>query len=122
MPFAMPKGTRGVRMSGGAKILVKWVNNLMAVSIFAHTPPPVRRHSHRGAVGGFKAGRRLRPGGLTTGATAVQDWGPPVAEMMMNLTGLSAELAGMDFEYAEEAVREVQEGPPHHGQAAVAAR
>lgn len=29
MPFSMPKATRGVRMSGGAKTLVKWSNKLM---------------------------------------------------------------------------------------------
>ena len=30
MPFATPKGTRGVRMSGGAKALIKLVNKLTA--------------------------------------------------------------------------------------------
>ena len=28
MSFMMPKGTRGVRMSGGVKVLIKWVNKL----------------------------------------------------------------------------------------------
>lgn len=30
MPFAMPKGTRGVQMSGATKILIKGFNKLMA--------------------------------------------------------------------------------------------
>lgn len=30
MSFMKPKGTRGVRMSGGAKALIKWANKLMA--------------------------------------------------------------------------------------------
>ena len=30
MSFMMPKGSRGVRMSGGVKVLIKWVNKLTA--------------------------------------------------------------------------------------------
>ena len=30
MSFMMPRGTRGVRISGGAKVLIRWVNKLMA--------------------------------------------------------------------------------------------
>ena len=30
MSFMTPKGTRGVRMSGGAKAFIKWANRLMA--------------------------------------------------------------------------------------------
>ena len=30
MSFMMPKGTRGVRMPGGAKAFIKWANKLMA--------------------------------------------------------------------------------------------
>ena len=49
----------------------------------------------------------------------VHSGGPPVAEMMMDLSGLRAELTGLDFEYAEETVREIQEGPLHTGTGAV---
>lgn len=30
MSFMMPKGTRGIRMSGGTKAVIKWLNKLMA--------------------------------------------------------------------------------------------
>ena len=41
------------------------------------------------------------------------------AEMMMDLDGLRTELAGLEFEYSDESVREVNEGPLHHGSGAV---
>lgn len=89
------------------------------VSIFAHTPPPVRRHIHREVVIGLKPGGIFVLEAYRPEQLQYKTGGPPVAEMMMNLSGLSAELAGLDFEYAEEIVRKVQEGPLHHGQGAV---
>lgn len=89
------------------------------VSIFAHTPPPVRRHIHREVVGGLKPGGVFVLEAYRPEQLRYNTGGPPVAEMMMDLSGLSAELAGLDFEHAEETVREVQEGPLHHGQGAV---
>lgn len=89
------------------------------VSIFAHTPPPVRRHVHREVVTGLKPGGVLVLEAYRPEQLQYKTGGPPVAEMMMDLPGLRAELAGLDFEYAAETVREVQEGPLHHGQGAV---
>lgn len=89
------------------------------VSIFAHTPPPVRARVH-GAVG-----RALRPGGRLILEAYTPDQlgrgtgGPPVAELTMTLDGLRQELTGMRFEWASETVRSVVEGPGHTGDGAV---
>lgn len=89
------------------------------ISIFAHMPPPARRHIHREVVNGLRPRGVLvleayRPEQLKFGTG-----GPPVAEMMMDLDGLRSELSGLDFEYAVETTRDVHEGPLHHGTGAV---
>ena len=89
------------------------------VSIFAHTPPPVRRHIHREVVRGLKPGGVFVLEAYRPEQLHYKTGGPPVAEMMMDLSGLRAELTGLDFEYAEETVREIQEGPLHTGTGAV---
>lgn len=89
------------------------------VSIFAHMPPAARRHIHREAV------RGLRPGGVLVleayrpEQLQYKTGGPPSAEMMMDLEGLRTELAGLEFELATETVRDIHEGPLHHGPGAV---
>lgn len=89
------------------------------VSIFAHTPPPVRRHIHHEVVAGLKPGGVFVLEAYRPEQLQYKTGGPPVAEMMMDLSGLNAELAGLHFEYAEETVREVREGTLHHGHGAV---
>ncbi|HQC76961.1 MAG TPA: class I SAM-dependent methyltransferase [Mycobacterium sp.] len=89
------------------------------VSIFAHTPPPVRLHVHRQVAGGLKTGGVFLLESYRPEQLQYKTGGPPVVEMMMDLSGLRAELAGLDFEYAEETVRDIQEGTLHHGQGAV---
>lgn len=89
------------------------------VSIFAHTPPPARRRIHRQVVGGVKPGGVFVLEAYRPEQLQYKTGGPPVAEMMMDLNGLRDELVGLDFEYAEEVVREIQEGPLHHGRGAV---
>ena len=89
------------------------------VSIFAHMPPAARRHIHRETV------RGLRPGGVLVleayrpEQLQYKTGGPPTAEMMMDLGGLRTELAGLEFEFATETVRDIYEGPLHHGPGAV---
>lgn len=89
------------------------------VSIFAHMPAQARAHIHREVV------RGLRPGGVLVleayrpEQLQYKTGGPPAAEMMMDLDGLHTELAGLDFEFAAETVRDIQEGPLHHGPGAV---
>lgn len=89
------------------------------VSIFAHTPPPARRRIHRQVVGGLKPGGVFVLEAYRPEQLQYKTGGPPVAEMMMDLNGLRDELVGLDFEYAEEIVREIQEGLLHHGRGAV---
>ena len=89
------------------------------VSIFAHMPSEARRHLHREVVSGLRSGgvfllEAYRPEQLQYGTG-----GPPTAEMMMDLNGLRAELVGLDFDYAVDAVRDIHEGQLHTGQGAV---
>lgn len=89
------------------------------VSIFAHLPTRARQHLHREVVSGLRSGglfllEAYRPEQLNC-ATG----GPPTAELMMDLDGLRAELAGLEFEYAAETVRDIDEGRLHRGRGAV---
>lgn len=89
------------------------------VSIFAHTPPPVRRHVHSEAVRGLKPGGAFLLDAYRPEQLEYKTGGPPVVEMMMTLELLRAELPGLDVEYAQETVRDINEGKLHTGQAAV---
>ena len=91
----------------------------LIVSIFAHTPPPVRARIH-GSIA-----RALRPGGrfileaYTPDQIGRGTGGPPVPELTMDLERLRRELTGMTFEWEAELVRPVIEGPGHTGDGAV---
>lgn len=89
------------------------------VSIFAHTSPPVRRHVHSEVVRGLKQGGAFLLEAYRPEQLEYKTGGPPVVEMMMTLLMLQAELPGLDFEYAEESIRDVHEGKLHVGQGAV---
>ena len=89
------------------------------VSIFAHVPPPVRRHIHRQVVAGLRPGGVLLLEAYRPAQLEYKTGGPPVAELMMDLDGLRNELEGLEFDYAAETVRDIQEGPLHHGEGAV---
>lgn len=89
------------------------------VSIFAHTPPPVRRHVHSEAIRGLKPGGAFLLEAYRPEQLEYKTGGPPVVEMMMTLELLRAELPGLDVEYAQETVRDVNEGKLHTGQGAV---
>lgn len=89
------------------------------VSIFCHVPLPVRLALHRKVVEG------LRPGGLfileayTPAQLALRTGGPPSEDMMMTLSGLREELAGLEFVEGREIERDVVEGRLHTGRGAV---
>lgn len=89
------------------------------VSIFCHVPSSLRVELHRKVVAG------LRPGGIfvleayTPGQLALQTGGPQDVDMTMSLAQLQNELAGLEFEHAEELEREVVEGKFHTGRGAV---
>lgn len=89
------------------------------VSIFAHLPPASRRHVNRGVVAGLRPGGVLVLEAYRPEQLKYATGGPPTAEWMMDLEGLRSELAGLEFEYAKEIVRDVFEGALHHGCGAV---
>lgn len=89
------------------------------VSIFAHLPLALRQELHRQAVAG------LRPGGVfvleayTPAQLALKTGGPPQLDLLMTLSALRQELAGLEFVHACELEREVVEGKLHTGRGAV---
>ena len=91
----------------------------LIVSIFAHTPPPVRVRLH-----GLMA-RALRPGGKLILEAYTPDQcgrgtgGPPTPEGTMTLADLRTELVDLNIEHGLELVRSVVEGPGHTGDGAV---
>lgn len=91
----------------------------LIVSIFAHTPPPIRARVH-GLIS-----TALRPGGqilleaYTPDQVGRGTGGPPVPELTMTLDGLRNELTDMEFVHGREFVRPVIEGPGHTGDGAV---
>jgi len=89
------------------------------VSIFCHLPASVRRGLHEKVVQGLKPGgvfvlESYRPAQLEHGTG-----GPPVAELMVTLEELVADLEGLDLVHRCELEREVVEGAFHTGMAAV---
>jgi len=91
----------------------------LIVSIFAHTPPPIRARVH-GAIAAA-----LRPGGSFVLEAYTPDQigrgtgGPPVPELTMTLDGVRDELAGLTIEHGRELLRPVVEGRGHTGDGAV---
>ncbi len=89
------------------------------VSTFAHLPPALRADVHQRVV------RALAPGGVfileaySPAQLAYHTGGPKQVELLMTRDGLVRELAGLDFEVAQEIEREVIEGAMHSGKAAV---
>lgn len=85
------------------------------VSIFCHLPEGLRKLVHG------QIAQALRPGGClileayTPEQLKYKTGGPPNAAMMMDITSLRAELGDLDFEFATEVVREVNEGTGHSG-------
>jgi SAM-dependent methyltransferase len=89
------------------------------VSIFAHVPPPVRKRIHGQVVAGLVPGGVLLLEAYTPKQLEFGTGGPPVPELTMDLERLEAELAGLDFQLAEEMERDVVEGKYHTGRGAV---
>ena len=91
----------------------------LIVSIFAHTPPPIRARIHRSIA------PALAPSGLFVLEAYTPDQigrgtgGPPVPELTMTLDGLRSELIGLEILTGTEKVRPVIEGPGHTGDGAV---
>lgn len=89
------------------------------ISIFCHVPPALRADLHRRVVAGLRPGGVLLLEAYRPEQLSFRTGGPPSAELMMDLTALRAELAGLQFEHAIETEREVIEGSLHTGLGAV---
>lgn len=91
----------------------------VVISVFCHLPPALRRQVHRRVVAA------LRPGGvfLLEAYTPRQlqhgTGGPPVVELLMELSELREELRGLNLIHAIEREREIYEGRLHTGTGAV---
>lgn len=88
------------------------------VSIFAHTPPPVRKRIHAAIPAALRPGGVLileayRPRQLELGTG-----GPKDVTLMPTLAELRDELGGLELLIAREADREIHEGRGHSGPSA----
>lgn len=116
-------GERGVTLETVVQDLASWEPEPDSfdgvVSIWAHLPPPVRRHTHAAVV------RALRPGGgflleaYTPRQLLHRTGGPPVTDLLYEPADLRADLDGLVFERLVEVEREIHEGRYHHGVSAV---
>ncbi len=89
------------------------------VSVFAHTPPPVRRRLHGALATALRPGGRLVLEAYTPDQIGRGTGGPQTPELTMDLERLRDELIGLEFEHEVEFVRSVIEGPGHTGDGAV---
>ena len=89
------------------------------VSIWCHLPSSLRGKVHGQVAAGLKPGglfllEAYRPDQLKFGTG-----GPKDEDMLPTLAQLRGELSGLEFEYAAESERDVQEGQGHAGRSAV---
>lgn len=89
------------------------------VSIFAHVPSVMRKTLHRKVVKGLRPGGVLVLEAYTPAQLKLKTGGPPNEDLMMSLSSLRQELAGLNFLHALEMEREVVEGKLHTGRGAV---
>ncbi len=92
------------------------------VSIFGHTPPPVRQRVHCAVPEALKAGGAYLLESYTPRQLDMPGTGGPPPERcdwLMELAVLQQELAGLDFSIGREIDRTVNEGRYHHGLSAV---
>ena len=89
------------------------------VSVFAHTPPPVRHRVHAAMATALKPGGLLILEAYTPDQIGRGTGGPQVPELTMDLERLRDELIGLEFDHEAEFVRSVVEGPGHTGEGAV---
>lgn len=91
----------------------------LIVSIFAHTPPPIRARLHAAMATALRPGGRLILEAYTPDQIGRGTGGPPVPALTMDLDRLDQELTGLRYEHAAELVRPVVEGRGHTGDGAV---
>jgi len=90
------------------------------VVIFLHLPPSLRRRVFSAAAAGLQPGGALVLEAYTPDQVRHRTGGPiNNPELLMTLAALREDLAGLDFEIAQELERDVVEGTAHTGRAAV---
>jgi SAM-dependent methyltransferase len=89
------------------------------VSIFVHLPVELRRKVHAEVVRGLTAGGVFILEAYTPAQLAFGTGGPKDEALLMTLSALRVELAGLDLLVAREIERDVFEGSSHTGRAAV---
>ena len=89
------------------------------VSIFCHLPPALRKNVHTRIVKALKKGGVLLAEAYTPDQLKYKTGGPPMKELLVDLSILKKELYDLRFVHASEIVREVHEGKLHFGKGAV---
>ena len=89
------------------------------VSIWCHLPPALRARVHRELPLALRARGVLLLEAYTPRQLDFNTGGPQSRELLPTLAELRGELAGLEFEVAEERERDVHEGQAHRGHSAV---
>lgn len=89
------------------------------VSIFCHLPPPLRQTVHAKIVNALKKGGVFLAEAYTPKQLEFKTGGPPMKELLVDLSMLRKELKGLRFIHALETERIVHEGKFHFGKGAV---
>ena len=89
------------------------------VAIFMHLPPSLRAIVHRRVVEGLVPGGFYILEAYTPAQLGFGTGGPKDPSLLMTLSVLREELAGLEFLVAQETERDVIEGQGHTGRAAV---
>lgn len=89
------------------------------MSIFAHTPPPIRAHVHGALQRALRPGARFVVEAYTPDQIGRGTGGPPVPELNMTIDRLHTEVVGLDVQFELETDRPVIEGPGRTGAGAV---
>ncbi|TWU38275.1 SAM-dependent methyltransferase [Novipirellula artificiosorum] len=85
------------------------------ISIFCHLPESIRVSLHSSVATGLRSGGMFVLEAYTPEQCGRGTGGPPTPDLMMSLSGLHKELAGLEFLHGCELKREVVEGRYHTG-------
>ncbi|BHH81962.1 methyltransferase domain-containing protein [Desulforhopalus sp. 52FAK] len=89
------------------------------ISIFCHLPPPLRKTVHQSVVYSLKQGGIYVLEGYTPKQLQYGTGGPPIVELLMNLSEITEEISPLTILHGLELERNVQEGKLHKGLGAV---
>lgn len=89
------------------------------ISIFCHLPLPIRRRLHGQIPSSLKKGGVFLLEGYTPRQLEYGTGGPPIKELLMEITELKQELHQLNIIHGTELEREIHEGRLHTGLGAV---